>query len=73
MLDKVKEILEKSFPDIDISTVTENTRLVEELGFDSLSFMMMAMEIEDAFGFRFKEMVKFETVGDACRYLESRI
>lgn len=73
MLDKVKEILEKSFPDIDISTVTEDTRLVEELGFDSLSFMMMAMEIEDAFGFRFKEMVKFETVGDACRYLESRI
>ena len=73
MLDKVKEILEKSFPDIDISTVTENTRLVEELGFDSLSFMMMAMEIEDTFGFRFKEMVKFETVGDACRYLESRI
>ena len=73
MLDKVKEILEKSFPDIDISTVTEDTKLVEELGFDSLSFMMMAMEIEDTFGFRFKEMVKFETVGDACRYLESRI
>lgn len=73
MLDKVKEILKKSFPDIDISTVTEDTKLVEELGFDSLSFMMMAMEIEDTFGFRFKEMVKFETVGDACRYLESRI
>jgi hypothetical protein len=31
------------------------------------------MEIEDAFGFRFMEMVKFETVGDVCGYLESRI
>lgn len=73
MLDKVKEILQKSFPDLDVSSITEDTKLVDELGFDSLSFMMMAMEIEDAFGFRFKEMVKFETVGDACRYLESRI
>ncbi len=73
MLDKMKEILGKSFQGIDISTVDENTRLVEDLGFDSLSFMMMAMEIEDGFGFKFKEMVKFETVGDVCKYLESRV
>ena len=73
MLDKMKEIIARSFPDVDVNTITLDTRLVEDLGFDSLSFMMMAMEIEDAFGFRFKEMVKFETIGDACRYLESRI
>ena len=73
ILDKMKEIIARSFPDVDISTVSEDTRLVEDLGFDSLSFMMMAMEIEDTFGFKFKEMVKFETVADACRYLESRI
>jgi acyl carrier protein len=35
--------------------------------------MMMAMELEEAFGFRFAEFVKFETVGDVCAYLESRI
>ena len=73
MLDKIKEILARSFPDVDINSVNEDTRLVEDLGFDSLSFMMMAMEIEDAFGFKFHEMVKFETVGDACSYLENRI
>ena len=73
MLDKVKEIIAKCFPDVDVNSITEETRLVEDLGFDSLSFMMMAMEIEDSFGFRFKEMVKFETIGDACRYLDSRI
>ena len=73
MLDKMKEILARSFPDVDVNTITLDTRLVEDLGFDSLSFMMMAMEIEDTFGFRFKEMVKFETIDDACRYLESRI
>ena len=56
-----------------MSTVTMDTRLIDDLGFDSLALMMMSMEIEDAFGFRFKEFVRFETVGDVCSYLESRI
>ena len=73
MLDKLKEILGKVLPDVDMTTVKEDTRLVDDLGFDSLAMMMMAMEIEDAFGFKFAEFVRFETVGDVCGYLESRI
>ena len=73
MLEKLKEILGKVLPDIDMSSVNAETKLVEDLGFDSLGIMMMSMEIEDAFGFKFTEFVKFETVGDVCCYLESRI
>ena len=73
MLDKLKIILAKVLPGLDMNTVTEATRLIEDLGFDSLALMMMSMEIEDAFGFRFKEFVRFETVGDVCSYLSSRI
>lgn len=73
MLDRLKDILGKVLKNVDMSGVTEDTRLVEDLSFDSLSMMMMAMEIEDAFGFQFKEFVRFETVGDVCAYLESRI
>ena len=73
MLDKLKNILGKVLPEVDMSTVTEETRLVEDLGFDSLAMMMMAMELEDAFGFKFSELVRFETVGDVCGYLESRV
>ena len=73
MLDKLKEILAKVLPDTDVSKVTMDTRLVEDLGFDSLALMMMSMEIEEAFHFEFKEFVRFETVGDVCGYLESRI
>lgn len=73
MLDKLKAILAKVLPGLDMNTVTESTRLVEDLGFDSLALMMMSMEIEDAFGFRFKEFVRFETVGDVCAYLSSRV
>ena len=73
MLNRLKEILGKVLPDVDMTTVNEDTRLIDDLGFDSLAMMMMAMELEDAFGFKFTEFVKFETVGDVCGYLESRI
>ena len=72
MLDKLKEIIAKVLPDFDMSAVTSDTRLIEDLGFDSLALMMMSMEIEDAFDFKFLEFVKFETVGDVCRYLENK-
>ena len=73
MLDKLKEILGKVLPHVDMAKVTADTRLIDDLGFDSLAMMMMSMEIEDAFNFKFAEFVKFETVGDVCEYLESRI
>ncbi|MBO5338717.1 MAG: acyl carrier protein [Clostridia bacterium] len=73
MLEKLKEILKKVLPNADVSNVTKETKLIEDLGFDSLAIMMMSMEVEDAFNFRFTEFVKFETVGDVINYLESRI
>ncbi len=73
MLDKLKEILGKILTEVNMDEVTEETRLVEDLGCDSLTIMMLSMEIEDAFHFRFKEFVKFETVGDVCRYLETKV
>jgi acyl carrier protein len=73
MLEKLKDVLAKVVPDVDMASVTEDTRLIEDLEFDSLSIMMMSMEIEDKFGFEFTEMVRFETVGDVCRYINERI
>ena len=73
MLEKLKNILARVLPDIDMSEVSEDTKLIEDLGFDSLALMMMSMEIEDAFNFKFLEFVKFETVGDVCRYLEDKL
>lgn len=72
MLEKLKEILEKVLPDVDMSAVNEQTRLVDDLGFDSLAIMMLAMELEEAFGFKFTEFVKFETVGDVCEYVAAK-
>lgn len=73
MLEKLKELLSKVVPDVDMANVNKDTRLSEDLGFDSLALLMLSMEIEDAFKFKFTEFVRFETVGDVCRYLEEKI
>jgi len=69
MLNHLKEILAKVDKKIDMDSVTEDTRLIDDLKLDSLSIMLFAMELEAAFGFRFNEPVRFETVGDVCAYL----
>ena len=73
MLEELKEIIAKAMPDLDVSGVTRETKLIDELGFDSLAMMMMAMEIEDKYGFRFTEFVRFETAGDVCDYIASKV
>ena len=73
MEEKLKSIFERVVPDKDFSTVTRESRLIEDLGFESLALMMMAMGIEDAFGYRFTEFVKFETVGDVYDFLADKI
>ena len=70
MIEQLKEILGKVLPEVDMSKVTADTKLRDDLGFDSLATMMLAMEIEDAFGFKFAEFVKFETVDDVCTYIK---
>ena len=72
MLEKLKDVLGKVLPGIELDSVNEDTKLVEDLGFDSLAMMMMSMEIEDKFGFKFTEFVRFVTVGDVCDYVEKK-
>ena len=72
MLETLKSIIKKVAPETDTERITTETHLIEDLGFDSLSMMLMSMEIEEAFGFRFEETVRFETVGQVIDYLNPR-
>jgi acyl carrier protein len=73
MLERLKDLLSKVLPELDMTKVELSTRLVDDLGFDSLALMMLSMELEDEFKFKFTELVRFETVGDVCSYLENRV
>ena len=73
MIERLKVVIERVVPGIDLTGVTRDTRLIEDLGFDSLALMMMAMGIEDAFNYRFTEFVRFATVGEVCDYLADKV
>lgn len=72
VLDKLKEIIIKAVPGLDASEIEMDSLLMEDLGLDSLTMLVMAVSIEDEFGFRFGKDLKLETVKDVCDYIESQ-
>ena len=73
LLDELKELIKENKPEVDVSSVTPETRLIEDLNFDSLSMMMLAMDLEDRFGVSFDEdTLEFRTVQDVLNYIESK-
>ena len=71
ILERLKKLIGQSMPDVDIKNVTLETRLIEELQFDSLGMMMLAMAMEDEFGVRFDEPVNFVTVKDVLEFVKT--
>ena len=52
-------------------TVTESSRLVEDLKADSANVMVMIMDVEDTFGITVEDdqIMKLKTVGDVVKYM----
>lgn len=70
MLEKLKELMRGVDQDTNFDNVTLDTKLVDDLHFDSLGIMMFAMAIEDEFGVSFDEPMNFVTVGDVVKFIE---
>lgn len=73
MIEKLKVIINKVDSSKSTDGLSEATRLKEDLDFDSIDMMMLSMEVEEAFDFKFVEFVSFETIGDVCRYIEEKV
>ena len=58
---------------VDPESITENSRLVEDLKADSANIMVMIMDLEDKFNVTVEDdqIMKLQTVGDVVRYIES--
>ena len=72
MLERLKKLMKNVNPDANLDNVTPETKLVEDLHFDSLGIMMFAMAIEDEFGISFDEPMNFVTVQDVIVFLEAQ-
>ena len=72
MFEQLKELI-CNYVEVEESAITEDSRFIEDLGFNSYDFMSMLGEIEDLLGVQVdeQEVIKRHTVGDAVKYLES--
>ena len=70
--DKVCSMLAEQLQ-VDASTITENSRLVEDLRADSANVMVMILELETEFGIEVEDEVilNLKTVGDVVKYIDA--
>ena len=70
MKEGLLKLIKENMPDCDVSNVKEDTKLMDDLGLDSVGMMMLSMSIEDEFGVVFDEPVYFVTLKDVLDWLD---
>ncbi len=72
VFDTVKSMIAKHLK-VDESTITAESRLVEDVKADSAIIMIMIMDLEDKFGIMVEDdqIMKMKTVGDVVSYIEA--
>ncbi|MBR3970783.1 MAG: acyl carrier protein [Ruminococcus sp.] len=72
MLEKLKELIVQ-YVEVEPENITEESRLIEDLHFNSYDFMSMLGELEEALDVTVdeQEMLNIRTVSDVITYLES--
>ena len=73
-LEKVKKLLAEQL-NIDANTITEKSRVIEDLGADSLDVVEMLMVLEDEFNVTVsdEESLKLKTVGDIVALIDKKV
>ncbi|MGN0585664.1 MAG: acyl carrier protein [Oscillospiraceae bacterium] len=72
MFDQLKELI-CNYVDVDPETITEDSKFIEDLGFNSYDFISMLGEVEENFSVTIDEekVTDIHTVGEAIKYIES--
>ncbi len=70
IFEKLVKIFERVMPQVNTKDIVMESKLAEDIGVDSLNMLLLAITVEEEFGIRFEQDVKFETVKDICDYVE---
>lgn len=65
----LKEILSEVKPKLDQSTIGFESKLINDLGIDSLSMLLLSLAAENKFHMQFAPGTTLDTVGDVCDYV----
>lgn len=73
-LDKVKELIAQQL-NIDVSKITPASRIVEDLGADSLDTVEMLMTMEEEFGITIpdEDAMQLKTIKNIVDYVDSKM
>ena len=74
-LEKLVELFSNVFEgEVQADTITEQTRLVEDLEFNSIGLLYMALAVEENFGVKFNndDFVNIRTVQDVLDKIEGK-
>lgn len=71
MLEKLKQII-VNYVSVNADDITEDSKFIEDLGFNSYDFMSMLGDLEAEFDVTVDEteIIDIHTVGEAVRYIE---
>ena len=72
VFENVKKMIAKQLK-VDEASITENSRLIEDLKADSANVMVMIMDLEDNYGIVIEDdqIMNLKTVGDVVKYIEA--
>ena len=72
MFEQIKELI-TNYVEISADEITEESKFIDDLGFNSYDFMSFLGEIEDEFDAEIdeREAVKIHTAGEAVNCIES--
>lgn len=73
LIEKMKSVLIDVSDSIDWGRISEKDDLSNDLGFDSLTMMLVAIKLEDTFGIEIPDSIKFKTVRDVCDFVEAQV
>lgn len=70
MYDRLLTLIKLYLPEDKIASATPSSRLIADLGMDSIGMLMLSMAMEDEFGVSFSGPVHFVTVQDVLDFLD---
>ena len=75
-VEELKDLFETIFEqELNLDSISESSDLKKDIGMNSISFLYMAMVLEEKYGIKFNndDFVKISTVKDVIEVIESKV
>ncbi len=72
-LKQIEDLIKKSMPDVSTDGLSMDTRLIEDLRFDSLGMFVLVNNIEQCYKIKFDDYIDIVFISDLYNYINQRL